>query len=189
MEVNLENILSRDCSSLSRDDLESSSIRRRRPCCGCRGRSRVKAGAGREGRAEGPRQGPSRPPQVCADGAAAPVGAGARRAATRAAGADSGSAELRRWRRRWRWRRRRGTSGSGIGCGAPRRQAPAARAAARPGTAQSGRVLPVTRRCPRPSRPLPPSPGCAASAGTRLRAPRRLHPRGRSSPSLSARTP
>ncbi|XP_047282080.1 translation initiation factor IF-2-like [Homo sapiens] len=52
MEVNLENILSRDCSSLSRDDLESSSIRRRRPCCGCRGRSRVKAGAGRGGRAE-----------------------------------------------------------------------------------------------------------------------------------------
>ncbi|XP_031508439.1 uncharacterized protein LOC108580473 [Papio anubis] len=52
MEVNLENILSRDCSSLSRDDLESSSIRRRRPCCGCRGRSRVKAGAGRGGPAE-----------------------------------------------------------------------------------------------------------------------------------------
>ncbi|XP_047409276.1 uncharacterized protein LOC124985011 [Sciurus carolinensis] len=48
MEVNLENILSRDCSSLSRDDLESSSMRRRRPCCGCRGRSRVKAGAGGE---------------------------------------------------------------------------------------------------------------------------------------------
>ncbi|XP_044896657.1 translation initiation factor IF-2-like [Felis catus] len=48
MEVNLENILSRDCSSLSRDDLESSSIRRRRPCCGCRGGSRVKAGAGGE---------------------------------------------------------------------------------------------------------------------------------------------
>ena len=53
MEVNLENILSRDCSSFSRDDLESSSIRRRRPCCGCRGRSRVKAGAGQGGRAEG----------------------------------------------------------------------------------------------------------------------------------------
>lgn len=56
MEVNLENILSRDCSSLSRDDLESSSIRRRRPCCGCRGRSRVKAGAERGGRAEGRRR-------------------------------------------------------------------------------------------------------------------------------------
>lgn len=59
MEVNLENILSRDCSSLSRDDLESSSIRRRRPCCGCRGRSRVKAGAGRGAQAEG-RSGPGR---------------------------------------------------------------------------------------------------------------------------------
>lgn len=56
IEVNLENILSRDCSSLSRDDLESSSIRRRRPCCGCRGRSRVKAGAERRGRAEGRRR-------------------------------------------------------------------------------------------------------------------------------------
>ncbi|KAL2302780.1 hypothetical protein Nmel_010229 [Mimus melanotis] len=30
MEVNLENILSRDCSSRCREDLESSSIRRRR---------------------------------------------------------------------------------------------------------------------------------------------------------------
>lgn len=52
--MSLENILSRDCSSLSRDDLESSSMRRRRPCCGCPGRSRVKAGAGGLGRgAEG----------------------------------------------------------------------------------------------------------------------------------------
>ncbi|XP_034345375.2 uncharacterized protein LOC117698048 [Arvicanthis niloticus] len=54
MDVSLENILSRDCSSFSRDDLESSSMRRRRPCCGCPGRSRVKAGAGGPGRgAEG----------------------------------------------------------------------------------------------------------------------------------------
>ncbi|XP_074401378.1 uncharacterized protein LOC141729705 [Zonotrichia albicollis] len=39
MEVNLENILSRDCSSRCREDLESSSIRRRR-------RSRVRAACG-----------------------------------------------------------------------------------------------------------------------------------------------
>lgn len=52
--MSLENILSRDCSSFSRDDLESSSMRRRRPCCGCPNRSRVKAGAGGPGRgAEG----------------------------------------------------------------------------------------------------------------------------------------
>lgn len=66
MEVNLENILSRDCSSLSRDDLESSSIRRRRrPCCGCRGRSRLKAGAGAEDEQRAA-AGPARPLRVCA---------------------------------------------------------------------------------------------------------------------------
>lgn len=157
MEVNLENILSRDCSSLSRDDLESSSIRRRRPCCGCRGRSRVKAGAGREGRAEGPRQGPSRPPQVCAGGAAAPVGAGARRAATRAAGADSGSAELRRWRRRWRWRwRRRGRPGArpprrGGAAGRQRRPRAPAGASAH-GDAGLLRERPAAGEAPRPRR-------------------------------------
>lgn len=56
MDVSLENILSRDCSSFSRDDLESSSMRRRRPCCGCPGRSRVKAGAGGELRTEAERE-------------------------------------------------------------------------------------------------------------------------------------
>lgn len=99
IEVNLENILSRDCSSLSRDDLESSSIRRRRPCCGCRGRSRVKAGAERRGRAEGRRR-PGRPLQVCAGGAAARAGAATWRAVRRALRADSGPATLRRRRRR-----------------------------------------------------------------------------------------
>lgn len=54
--MSLENILSRDCSSFSRDDLESSSMRRRRPCCGCPGRSRVKAGAGGELRTEAERE-------------------------------------------------------------------------------------------------------------------------------------
>ncbi|XP_041599260.1 alanine and glycine-rich protein-like isoform X2 [Vulpes lagopus] len=78
MEVNLENILSRDCSSLSRDDLESSSIRRRRPCCGCPGRSRVKAGAGTGG---GPRRGPGAAAGGAGGRAGGCGGGGARRAA------------------------------------------------------------------------------------------------------------
>lgn len=101
IEVNLENILSRDCSSLSRDDLESSSMRRRRPCCGCRGRSRVKAGAGRGGRAEGRRR-PGRPLQVCAGGAAARAGGRAR---------GRGGRGGRRRARTWAPRRSGGGSG------------------------------------------------------------------------------
>lgn len=61
MAVNLENILSRDCSSRSRDDLESSSMRRRRPCCGCPGRSRVRPGRAGQGRRAGRAAGPAGP--------------------------------------------------------------------------------------------------------------------------------
>lgn len=84
----------------------------------------------------------------------------------------------RRWWRLWR----RGSSGAGIGCGGRRRQAPAASAVAQLLAEQSVRVSRATRRCPPLFHLLPPTPGCAAWAGTHLRAPRRLHPRGRRSP-------
>ena len=54
-------------------------------------------------------------------------------------------------------------------------------APARRGAAQSAWALTAARRFPLPSRLPPPPPGFAASAGTRLRAPRRFHPRGRRS--------
>lgn len=102
--MSLENILSRDCSSFSRDDLESSSMRRRRPCCGCPGRSRVKAGAGGSGRvAEGGGR---------AEGAAALIGErGAAAGGSEDVRLQSGLRGARRQRRRGHGGRSSGSSG------------------------------------------------------------------------------
>lgn len=102
------------------------------------------------------------------------VGGGAIRAALgfRAAPSRAGGSGRGARQRREDWLRRAETSGS---------RGPSGRPARRGAVGSSGLV---TETCSRPCRPLPQSLGCAAVAGTRRRAPRRLQPRGLRSPRL-----
>lgn len=120
--MSLENILSRDCSSFSRDDLESSSMRRRRPCCGCPDRSRVKAGAGGPGRG--------------AEGGGRAGGAAARLGGRGAAAGGSEDVRLQSGPHGAR-RRRRGHGGRSSGSSGCRAHRSLQGAPVRPGEAQA----------------------------------------------------